>query len=88
MLVGIVVAVLNLQLQGSKLHSFFGSARVHATENRFFGLIVEQVDLDRVVSIDVLISEEEFLLEDNDFSLCNSLLRETLVGRKPLHCEK
>ena len=83
MLVWVVVAILNLELKSSELGSFIAGTRVSSTENRFFSLIIEQVDLDGVVSINVLISEKEFLLENNEISFIQAMLRKRLVGAEP-----
>ncbi len=82
-LVGIVVAVLNLQLKSAELGSFITSARMSSTKNRLFGLVIQQIDLDGVVSINVLIRKEELFLENNKISLTQALLRKRLFRAEP-----
>ena len=82
----VVVPVLNLTLERGKLDGLIASARVGTIDDGVSRLNVEEVQLDRVVTVNVLIGEEEFLSQSEDNCFLDALFTERLLCIEPVHC--
>ena len=81
----VVVPVLDLTLERSKLDGLVTSARVSPVNYGVPRLDIEKVELDRIIAINVLIREEELLSKSEDNRLLNALLSERLLSVQPVH---
>ena len=72
----IVVAILDLALESSKLDSLVSGTGVGTVNDSISGLDKEQVQLYWVITINVLIRKEELLSEGEHDGLLNALLTE------------
>lgn len=70
----VVVAILDLTLEGGKMHGLVTSAGVSPINYGITRLDIEEVEPNSVVTINVLIEEEEFLPESKNICLLNALL--------------
>ena len=69
----IVVAILNLALEGSKLTGFITGAGINPTNDCPSCLDVEKIELNWIISINILIREEDFPSEGEHMVLFNAL---------------
>ena len=81
----IVVAILDLTLKGGELDGLITSAGVSPVYYGITRLNVEKVELDWVVTINVLIREEKFLSKSEHDCLLNALLTQGLLSVQPVH---
>lgn len=81
----VVVAILDLTLESSKLDSLVASAWVGTIDNGIARLDVKQVQLYWVVAVNILIREKELLSKSEDNGLLNALLSEGLLSVEPVH---
>ena len=63
MSVFVVVTILDLTMECSKLNTFITSTRVGSINDGISQLDIEQVELHWIIAVNVLIREEEFLSE-------------------------
>ena len=85
MLCLVVVAILDLTLEGSELDGLVTSAGVSPVNYGITRLDVEEVKLNRVISINVLVREEEFLSKGEHNGFLNALLTQRLLSVQPVH---
>jgi len=57
------IAAESFYLHGSELAGLLKRDRVHSVDDRVFAMAVDQVDLHRVIAVDVLVGKEKFLLQ-------------------------
>jgi hypothetical protein len=82
-LVGLVVIELNLALHRGELNRLLHGARVLPEDDSIARLHVQEVELNWIVTINVLIREEELLLQQNGVTLSNVLLCQRLFWVQP-----
>lgn len=81
----VVVPVLDLTLERSKLDGLVTSARVSPVNYGVPRLDVEKVELDGIITINVLIRKEELLSKSEDDRLLDALFSEGLLSVQPVH---
>ena len=79
-----MVPKLDLGLEGCKCDGIFLSHRMRGIQNGLFGLLVQQIQLDRIARVDVGIAVEVLAFEQKDFVFQNSLLAERLAMVNPM----
>ena len=79
-----MVPKLDLGLEGCKRDGIFLSHRMRGIQNGLFGLLVQQIQLDRIARVDVGIAVEVLAFEQKDFVFHNSLLAERLAMVNPM----
>ena len=81
----LVVSELNLDLEGRELGRVVHPDRVGSIQDCLTGLLVQEVELNRVPGVDVGVAVEVFALQQQDVGLNDALLSESLAVVNPVH---
>ena len=82
----VVVAILDLTLESSELHGLITGTGMGSIDDGVSRLDIEQVQLDGVITVNVLIREKELLSESEHNGLLYALFTQRLLSVEPVHC--